>query len=131
MARATARLLLLLAALLPLARSPPGAARACRPAPRGSPPRHWLGCQADPGPGRDLDDEERLLLRRPLDVNRASARALAFLPGLSARLARAIVEDRARRGPFRDVDEILRVRGIGPVRLARARPWLEVRATWR
>ena len=106
----------------------PPAPRACAPEGRGAVPRHWLGCAADPGPPRALADDERLLLRLPLDPNAAGARELAFVPGLSARLAAAIVADRAENGPFRSLDDLERVRGIGPVRLARARPHLEVRA---
>lgn len=98
----------------------------CAASGRGDPPRHWLGCRSDPGPPRDLSDEERLLLGQPLDPNRAGARALAFVPGLSPRLARAVVEDRAVNGPFADVEALDRVPGIGPRRLERARAALAV-----
>lgn len=104
----------------------PPAPRACEPSPRGAPPRHWLGCAADPGPSRALADEERLSLGFPLDPNRAGVRALAFVPGLSRRLAEAIVADREANGPFAGVADLERVRGIGPRRLARAAPHLEV-----
>ncbi len=102
---------------------------ACGPeagAGRGVPPRHWLGCVTDRGSARGLADDERLVLGLPLDVNRADERALAFVPGLSRRLARAVVEDRAVRGPFPAVEALERVRGIGPRRLALARPALAV-----
>lgn len=107
-----------------VARPPP--LQACAQEGRGSPPRHWLGCAADPGARRDLADEERLLLGLPLDPNLAGARALAFVPGLSRRLAEAVVRDRAARGPFGTVEELARVDGIGDRRLARARPALRV-----
>lgn len=102
--------------------------RACSPEGRGEPPRHWVGCRGDPGPPRDLSGPERVLLGLPLDPNRASAEDLAAVPGLSPRLAAEIVADRERRGPFRRVDDIDRVRGIGPARLARARAFLSVEA---
>lgn len=104
----------------------PAAPRPCPPEGRGRPPRHWLGCAADPGPPRDLADEERLLLGLPLDPNRAGARALAFVPGLTPRLARAVVADREARGPFSALDDLARVAGIGPRRLSRARPALAI-----
>jgi competence protein ComEA len=109
-----------------LERPPPP--RACAAEGRGTPPRHWLGCAADPGPPRALADEERLALGRPLDPNRASGRALAFVPGLSRRLGDEIVADRDAHGPFAEVADLVRVRGIGPKRLARASPHLEVGA---
>lgn len=112
-------------ALRAWARRPP-VARTCVPEGRGAAPRHWLGCAADPGVPRDLSDEERLLLGRPLDPNRAGARALAFVPGLTRRLAAAVVADRARRGPFATVEDLRRVEGIGARRLARARGALAV-----
>lgn len=92
------------------------------------PPRHWLGCAADEGPSRGLDGAERLLLGLPLDPNTAAARDLAFVPGLSRRLGEAVVADREERGPFPSVEDLVRVRGIGPKRLARARASLVVAA---
>ncbi len=100
--------------------------RACAPEGRGEPPRHWLGCTADPGTPRVLADDERVVLGLPLDPNRAGARALAFVPGLSRRLAEAIVSDREANGPYAEVAELVRVRGIGPKRLALAAPHLPV-----
>jgi competence protein ComEA len=98
----------------------------CVPDGRGEPPRHWVGCATDPGPRRTLDGAERLAFGLPLDVNAASAAELARVPGFTPRLAAAVVADRARHGPFREVDELERVPGIGPHRLARARPVLSV-----
>jgi competence protein ComEA len=97
---------------------PPG----CAPLPAGEPPRHWLAC--DPGTGpplRPLADEERLLLGLPLDLNTARPEALAFVPGLSRKLAVAVAADRTWRGPFGRVEELRRVEGIGEKRLDRAR----------
>ncbi len=112
-------------ALRRLAEVPP-ASRTCTPEGRGTPPRHWLGCAVDPGPGRALADDERLVLGLPLDPNRAEERVLAFVPGLSRHLAGEIARDRERSGPFRGIEELQRVRGIGPKRLARATPHLAV-----
>jgi competence protein ComEA len=91
---------------------------------RGEVPRHFLGCAGDPGTSRALAADERLVLGLPLDPNTAGARELAFVPGLSRRLAAEIVSHRERNGPYREVAEILRVRGIGPKRLAAAGPHL-------
>ena len=59
--------------------------------------------------------------------NRADARALEVLPGIGPARAAAIVAERAR-APFRSVDELTRVAGIGPVTLERVAPWLEIGA---
>ncbi|HEX9400901.1 MAG TPA: helix-hairpin-helix domain-containing protein [Anaeromyxobacter sp.] len=104
----------------------PGARTACAPQGRGEPPRHWLGCAADAGPPRALAGDERLVLGLPIDPNTASSRELAFVPGLSRRLAAELVLDRERNGPYGDVADIVRVRGIGPKKLAAAAPHLAV-----
>lgn len=106
----------------------PAARRPCPPEGRGEVPRHWLGCAADPGPPRALADDERLVLGLPLDPNTAGSRELAFVPGLSGRLAAEVVEDRRRHGPYVRVRDLLRVRGIGPKRLEAASPHLHVPA---
>jgi len=127
-----ALILVLAAALLPAGlrslRRPEPPEPPCAPEGRGTPPRHFIGCPADPGPRRDLTGGERLLLGLPLDPNRATAGELALVPGLSPRLAAELVADRGRRGPFLRVEEVERVRGIGPARLAKARPHLAVEA---
>jgi competence protein ComEA len=48
------------------------------------------------------------------------------LPGVGPSLARAIILDRTARGPFHSIDDLARVKGIGPARLAALRPWLRV-----
>jgi len=57
-----------------------------------------------------------------LDLNRASAADLEQLPGIGPAKAKAIVEHRERYGPFRSVDDLLNVKGIGPKLLERMRP---------
>jgi competence protein ComEA len=128
LALAAALALVLAAPRLRSAVELPPQVRACAPEGRGAPPRHWLGCAVDPGPPRALAGDERLLLGLPLDLNAAEARELAFVPGLSPRLAAEVVADRAARGAFGRVEDLERVRGVGPKRLARARAHLIVHA---
>lgn len=105
----------------------PAPPRDCPPAGRGEPPLGWVGCEADPGPGRELTADERLAFGLPVDLNRATAEELARVPGLSPSLARAVIEDRERRGRFPSVEALRRVRGIGDKRLAQVRNRLAVR----
>lgn len=128
LARSLALALVLALSLAPVLLRPArsGAARSCVPEGRGAVPRHWLGCAADPGPRRALEAEEQLVLGLPVDLNAAGERALAHVPGLSRRLARAVVEHREVHGRFRTVEELLDVKGIGPRRLERARARLAV-----
>jgi competence ComEA-like helix-hairpin-helix protein len=50
---------------------------------------------------------------RPLSLNRATAEELAELPGIGAAKAAAIVAFRRRHGPFRNMDDLAKVSGIG------------------
>ncbi|NCV44569.1 MAG: ComEA family DNA-binding protein [Actinobacteria bacterium] len=61
-----------------------------------------------------------------LDLNLATAEQLAALPGLSLEIAREIVAHRRRISAFRSVDELLKIRGIGPRKLAGIRKRLRV-----
>ncbi|MBI5482645.1 MAG: helix-hairpin-helix domain-containing protein [Deltaproteobacteria bacterium] len=66
-------------------------------------------------------------LRVPIDPNRADEAELRALPGIGPALAKRIVESRRAQGPFATVEELRRVRGIGPRTLDRLRGRLEVR----
>jgi competence ComEA-like helix-hairpin-helix protein len=61
-----------------------------------------------------------------IDVNRASIAELAQLPGIGLALAERIVRHRLERGPFRSLDELLEVPGIGPHTLETLRPWVQI-----
>jgi competence protein ComEA len=59
-------------------------------------------------------------------LNTASAQQLARLPAIGPVKARAIVEDRRRRGPFRRLEELTRVSGIGQATVERLRGLVRV-----
>ena len=61
-----------------------------------------------------------------IDVNRALASELDALPGIGPVLARRIVEHRRLHGPFRSLEELRAVRGLGPRLLERLRPRVKV-----
>ena len=63
-----------------------------------------------------------------LDLNRASADELEGLPGIGPKTAQRILEDRRKRGPFRKVPDLTRVKGIGAKTLARLLPHVTVKA---
>ncbi len=52
-----------------------------------------------------------------VDLNTATVEQLDALPGVGPATAKKIVDDRTRNGPFRTVDDLLRVPGIGPKKL--------------
>jgi competence protein ComEA len=62
----------------------------------------------------------------PIDLNAAGLAALDSLPGIGPATARAILEERARRGGFRSTRDLLRVPGIGEGRFARLKDRVRV-----
>ena len=57
----------------------------------------------------------------PVNVNTASAAELETLPGIGPIFAERIIQYRQEHGPFRTVDALLLVHGIGPATLERIR----------
>ncbi len=74
-----------------------------------------------------LTAAESLLFGVKPDLNQMNAGELSLVPGIGAKLAQRIVEDRERNGPFRSVEEVDRVRGIGPVLTRRLSEYVRVR----
>jgi competence protein ComEA len=50
-----------------------------------------------------------------VDINRAEAWLLAALPGIGPTRAQDIIDYRRQHGPFRDINELLEVPGIGDI----------------
>jgi comEA protein len=61
-----------------------------------------------------------------VNLNTATAQQLELLPGIGPALAQRIIEERARRGLFKSVDDLDKVKGIGPRTLAKLRPLVRV-----
>lgn len=62
-----------------------------------------------------------------VDLNRATAAELDALPGIGPSKAAAIVKYREEKGPFRTVEDLLDVPGIGPALLEQLRDRVVVR----
>lgn len=59
-----------------------------------------------------------------VDINSADATALEQVKGIGPARAAAIVKFRSENGPFKSVDELARVPGIGDKSLEKLRPQL-------
>ena len=62
----------------------------------------------------------------PVNVNTATLEELETLPGIGPALGQRIIDYRTQHGPFRAVDDLLNVSGIGDKRLADLRPKITV-----
>jgi competence protein ComEA len=72
----------------------------------------------------DIDRAEPIAIETKIDPNSADWPELALMPGIGEQLAKRIVADRQENGPFRDADDLQRVRGIGPRTVERMKPYL-------
>lgn len=61
-----------------------------------------------------------------IDLNRARLPELMVLPGVGRVRAEQIVLHRVRHGPFRQLEDLLQVEGIGADTLERLRPFLRL-----
>ena len=63
---------------------------------------------------------------RPVNINTASATELADLKGIGNAKAHAIIEYRDKNGPFKTVDDLRHVKGIGDKMLDKLRPQVTI-----
>ncbi len=65
--------------------------------------------------------QEQPTVPRLININTATAAEFELLPGIGPTLAQRIVDDREANGKFKDVNDLDRVRGIGPRTVDRLR----------
>ena len=63
-----------------------------------------------------------------ININTASAVDLERLPGIGAKTAGRILEYRQKNGPFKKVEELMNVRGVGEKNFLKLRTQLSVSA---
>ena len=61
-----------------------------------------------------------------VDLNTSTAKELQQLPGIGKGLAKRIVEYRTTNGPFKSVEELIQVRGIGKKTFAKMKERLVI-----
>ena len=74
-----------------------------------------------PSPKEDVPQ-----VRELIDINSATAKEFERLHGIGPQIAGRIVAYREKNGAFKRVDDITKVRGIGPKTLERLRPHLKM-----
>lgn len=72
----------------------------------------------------EVEQVEPLSAEFHIDINSADWPEIMQLPYIGETLARRIVEYRQQHGPFKTLEDLCRVRGIGPKTLERIRPYL-------
>jgi competence protein ComEA len=61
-----------------------------------------------------------------VNINSASAAELEGLPGIGAKTAARIVEYRQKNGPFKKIEELMNVRGVGEKNFLKLKPQITI-----
>jgi competence protein ComEA len=64
-----------------------------------------------------------------VNINTATAAEFEQLPGIGAKTAARIVDYRQKKGPFKKIEELMNVQGIGEKSFLKLRPQLTVGGT--
>jgi competence protein ComEA len=64
-----------------------------------------------------------------VNLNTASSAELEALPGVGAKMAARIIEYRQKKGPFKKIEELMNVQGIGEKNFLKLKPQLTVGST--
>lgn len=62
----------------------------------------------------------------PVDLNKATTEALVSVPGIGKVMAERIVAWREEHGPFRRVEDLMKVKGVGEKTFEKLRPYVKV-----
>jgi competence protein ComEA len=71
-----------------------------------------------------MSGPQLLTLGLALNLNNATAADLDALPGIGPVIAKRIITFRQAHGPFKKIDDLLEVSGIGPKKLEKIKPYL-------
>ena len=63
-----------------------------------------------------------------VNINTATAAELEQLPGIGAKTATRIVDYRQKKGPFKKIEELMNVRGVGEKNFLKLKPQISVAA---
>ena len=75
---------------------------------------------------QNVELERRLKEARLVNINEASPEELIRLPGIGPVLAKRILDYRRSNGPFRKIEDIKNVEGIGPKKFIQIKEFLAV-----
>ena len=63
-----------------------------------------------------------------ININTASLDQFEALPGVGAKTAQRILEHRQKNGPFKKIEELMNIKGIGEKSFLKLKPYLTVGA---
>jgi len=66
----------------------------------------------------------KITLGMPISLNKEMANGLTAIPWVGSELAQAIVKERSKRGGFKQINDIMNIKGIGPGLYKKIRPYV-------
>jgi len=87
---------------------------------------HWIRLSGWGMQPVEIDRLDPQPFEYKIDVNQAPWIEWTLLEGIGETLAHRIADDRDRNGPFPSIDDLRRVKGIGPKTLEKIRPQLTI-----
>ncbi len=75
-----------------------------------------------------MGNAQRRVLGMPMDVNAVGLKELTMVPGIGEKTATAILDKRRELNGFRQVEDLIQVRGIGEKKLQRFKKYLYVKS---
>jgi comEA protein len=88
----------------------------------------WLSVQGLAQGAATSSDPQAVKPSPIINLNTATVTELEALPGIGAKVAARIVEYRTNKGPFRKIEDLMNVQGIGEKSFLKLRPQLTVGA---
>jgi len=85
-----------------------------------------FAAQKSAGNTTDQNFVSESLVAAKIDINNADEEMLTNLPGIGPRTATRITDYREQNGPFKSVDDLLNIKGIGPKVLEKIKPFATV-----
>jgi competence protein ComEA len=85
---------------------------------------YWIAQGGLSGRLIEIDRVEKLTANFQVDLNTAELPELITLPDIGPAIAQRILDYRKQYGPFTEVAELRRVKGIGPKTFERLKPYL-------
>lgn len=72
-------------------------------------------------------DEEKEGLKKRVNVNKAGREVLKTLPGIGPAYSKRIILYRQKNGGFKTIGELKKIKGIGPKRLEKLKPFVKLK----
>jgi competence protein ComEA len=67
--------------------------------------------------------------QKTVNINAASAAQIALLPRIGTKVAERVVAYRSANGPFKRIEDLMEVKGIGEKQFGRLKPYLTLSGT--